>query len=124
MFSDHNIVYFNIITLKQSNTIKEITYRKFKNINMLNFNEDVEQHLYTHYSNNLSLTEKIQLYKNTLKMTLDKHAPLKRRKVTDRIRLPWFGDEIAMAIRKRRKAERRWYALRSDTTRFMEFYRA
>ena len=54
-FSDHNIVYFNIITLKQPNTIKEITYRKLKNINMTNFNEDMEQHLYTHYSNKLSL---------------------------------------------------------------------
>ena len=124
LFSDHNIVYFNIITIKQPNTIKEITYRKLKNINMTNFNEDMEQHLYTHYSDKLSLTEKIQLYKNTLRMTLDRHAPLKRRKVPDRIKLAWFSDEIATAIRKRRKAERRWYALRSDTTRFMEFYRA
>ena len=57
-------------------------------------------------------------------MTLDRHAPLKRRKVPDRIKLAWFSDEIATAIRKRRKAERRWYAPRSDTTRFMEFYRA
>ena len=50
--------------------------------------------------------------------------PLKRRKVPDRIKLAWFSDEIATAIRKGRKAERRWYALRSDTTRFIEFYRA
>ena len=57
-------------------------------------------------------------------MTLDKHAPLKRRKVPDRIKLAWFNDEIAMAIQKRRKAERKWYELRSDATRFLEFYRA
>ena len=91
---------------------------------MTNFNEDVEQHLYTHYSDKLSLTKKIQLYKNTLRMTLDRHAPLKRRKVPERIKLAWFSDEIATAIRKRRKAERRWYALRSETARFMEFCRA
>ena len=55
LFSDHNIVYFNITTFKQPNTIKEITNRKLKNINMTNFNKDVEQHLNTHYSDKLSL---------------------------------------------------------------------
>ena len=33
-------------------------------------------------------------------------------------------DKIATAIQKRRKAERKWYALRSDKIRFLEFYRA
>ena len=56
-------------------------------------------------------------------MTLDKYAPLKMKKVPDRVKLPWFSDEIATAIQKRRKAEWRGYALRSDTTRFLEFYR-
>ena len=56
-------------------------------------------------------------------MTLDRQAPLKRRKVPDRIKLAQFSDEIATAIHKRRKAARRWYALRSDTTRFLEFHR-
>ena len=98
LFSDHNIVYFNITTLKQPNTIKEITYRKLKNINMINFNEDMELHLNTHYTDKLSLTEKIQLYKNTLRMTLDRHAPLKRRKVPDRNKLAWLSDEVATAI--------------------------
>ena len=98
LFSDHNIVYFNITTFKQPNTIKEITYRKLKNINMTNFNKDVELHLNTHYSDKLSLTEKIQLYRNTLRVTFDRHAPLKRRKVPDRVKLAWFSDKIATAI--------------------------
>ena len=81
---------------------------------MTNFNKDMELHLTTHYSDMLSLSEKIQLYRNTLRVTLDKHAPLKRRKVPDRIKLAWFSDEIATAIQKRKKAERKWYALKSD----------
>ena len=114
LFSDHNIVYFNLTTLKQPNTIKEITYRKLKNINMTNFNKDMELHLTTQYSDMLCLSEKIQLYRNTFRVTLDKHASLKRRKVPDRIKLAWFSDKIATAIQKRRKAERKW---------FLEFYR-
>ena len=39
LFSDHNIVYFNLMTFKQPNIIKEISYRKLKNINMTNFNK-------------------------------------------------------------------------------------
>ena len=58
-FSDHNIVYFNLTTFKQPNTIKKISYRKLKNINMTNFNKDMELHLTTHYSDTLSLSEKI-----------------------------------------------------------------
>ena len=65
---------------------------------MTNFNKDVELHLTTHYSDMLSLSEKIQLYRNTLRVTLDKHAPLKRRKVPDRTKLAWFSDKIATAI--------------------------
>ena len=65
---------------------------------MTNFNKDVELHLTTHYSDMLSLSEKIQLYRNTLRVTLDRHAPLKGRKVPDRIKLAWFSDEIATAI--------------------------
>ena len=98
LFSYHNIVYFNLTTFKQPNTIKELTYRKLKNIDMTNFNKDVELCLSTNYSDILSLSGKIQLYRSTLGVTLDKHAPLKMKKVPDRIKLPWFSDEIATAI--------------------------
>ena len=90
---------------------------------MTNFNKDVELHLTTNYSDTLPLSGKILLYRSTLGVTLDKQTPLKMKKVPDRVQIPWFSDEIATAIQKRRKAEQRWYALRSDTTRFLEFYR-
>ena len=45
LFSDHSIVYINLTTFKRPDTIKEITYRKLKNINMTTFNKDVELHL-------------------------------------------------------------------------------
>ena len=90
---------------------------------MTNFNRDVEFHLTTNYSDTLSLSGKIQLYRSTLGVMLDKHAPLRMKKVPDRVKIPWFNDEMATAIWKRRKAEWKWYALRFDTLRFLEFYR-
>ena len=81
LFSDHNVVYFNLTTFKQPNNMKEITYRKLKNIKMTNFKKDVEVHLTTH-SDMPSLSEKNQLYRNTLRVTLDRHAPIEEKKGT------------------------------------------
>ena len=55
LFSDHNMVYFNLTTSKQSNKTKEITYRKLKNINIANFSKDVESHLTTIHTDSLPL---------------------------------------------------------------------
>ena len=47
-------------------------------------------------------------YNSTLKVVLDKHAPLITRSIKKRPRVPWFNEEIKMAKRERRKAEKRW----------------
>ena len=90
---------------------------------MANFKKDVETHLTNNYTDTLPLAGKIWLYKSTLEEILDKHAPLKTNKVSDRVKIPWFNDEVAAAICGRRKAEWRCYAQRSDMLKFLEFYR-
>ena len=90
---------------------------------MANFNKDVDSHLTTNYTDTLPLAGKIQLYRSTLEEILDKHAPLKTKKVSERVKIPWFSDDVAVAICNRRKAEWRWYAQRSGTMRYLEFYR-
>ena len=90
---------------------------------MANFNKDVETHLTNNYTDALPLAGKIQLYRSTLEEISDKHGPLKTKKVCDRVKIPWFSDEVVAAIHDRRKAEQRWYAQRSDMWRFLEFYR-
>ena len=82
----------------------------------MNFSKDVE-------SDSLPLAGKIKLYRGTLEEILDKHAPLRTKRVPERVKIPWFSDEVVAAIHDRWKAEWRWYAQRSDTSRFLEFYR-
>ena len=105
LFFDHNMVYFNLTTPRQSNKTKEITYRKLKNINIVNFSKDVESHLTTIHTDSLPLDGKIRLYRGTLEEILDKHAPLRTKRVPDRVKIPWFNDEVAAAIHDRKKAE-------------------
>ena len=50
------------------------------------------------------------LFDNTLRSQLDRHAPVKHENTTSRPCVPWMNDEIKLAKRQRRKAERKWRA--------------
>ena len=50
----------------------------------------------------------VSCYNNTLSSVLDRHVPLKRRIVTSRAMVPWYDEEIKLAKKERRKAERKW----------------
>ena len=54
----------------------------------------------------------IDQYEKTLKETLEKHAPLKRRTLTLRPSAPWYNEEIGKDKRHRRRLERRWLSSR------------
>ena len=50
------------------------------------------------------------LFDNTLRSLLDRHDPVKHKSTTSRPCVPWMKDEIKLAKRQRRKAERKWRA--------------
>ena len=54
-------------------------------------------------------------FEKSLWPLLDHHGPFLHKIVTTRPRVPWINDEILIAKRHRRKAERRWRASRSGT---------
>ena len=47
-------------------------------------------------------------YNNTLSALVDRHAPLKSKRIRSRPSVPWHTAEINAATKIRRKAERRW----------------
>ena len=57
--------------------------------------------------------ERAALFDNTLRSLLDRHAPVKHKNITIRPCVPWMNDEIILAKRQRRKAERKWRASRA-----------
>ena len=48
----------------------------------------------------------VDLYNNTLRFLLDRHAPITSKKVVFRPNIPWINNNIIEAKRQRRKAER------------------
>ena len=101
-----------------------IKFRKLNSITPQAFSRDVKTLLDDHNLVDLSPSECLKLYRNTLTTVLNTHAPEKTRKAATRSRIPWFNDSIAMTIRHRCMADHNWANHHSDPMAFTTFYRA
>ena len=109
--SDHGTALFSLKSIKPSLLEKTISYRKLKSIDLNSFQSDLAA---TDLCRNPP--EALEdLADSTLKVVLDKHARLIIRSIKERPRVPCFNEEIKMAKRKRRKAEKRWWRTRLDS---------
>ena len=54
------------------------------------------------------LDKLVESFNTSLRSTLDKHAPVVKRQVTERPHQPWFNSEIANGKREKRRCERKW----------------
>ena len=121
LFSDHNIVLFDISTPCTTTNSEVRLYRKFKNINPVTFMEDVKKFCLKKPSGS-SLEDKTSHYYTMLQSTLDHQAPIKSQKCSNRPKVPWFTDKIAEAIRLRRSLERTWHRDRSNAEAYTLFH--
>ena len=93
---------------KPSVNVKEISFRKTKNVNIELFTNDLRKSALCQHCPD-SLHELVNLYNTTLSNTLDLHAPwpVVTKTVKSRPLVPWYSVEIKEARRERRKAERK-----------------
>ena len=61
------------------------------------------------------LVDLVNCFNTTLKSITDKHAPWRKRSMTQRVQAPWLSDEIRSAKRRRRIAERNWRSTKSES---------
>jgi hypothetical protein len=107
VLSDHLAIHCTLQLVKPPFEQAEIYYRKLNNVNMDSFNEDLKV---LDLNDDYDLSVLIDKYENTLKETLQQHAPQKRRTITLRPLSPWYNEQIGQEKRNRRKLERRWRA--------------
>jgi len=104
---------------KPAFSVKKLSYRKIKAIDAAVFKEDL---LRSDLCGDAlwELDELVICYNDSCSTILDRHAPLIKKTVTVRPRVPWFNDNIKAAKRERRKYERIWRAsgLGSDRLAF------
>jgi exonuclease III len=105
--SDHCPIHFKIDLVKPGPIRREIIFRKMRNIDRHQFQEDITQsELINHPVN--TLPDLVDQYHSVLEEILNRHAPLKKAVITIRPHADWFNDEIKEARQKRRKLEKKW----------------
>ena len=114
LFSDHMPVHCNILVEKPSFKKSQISYRKLKSINMEALRNDLSKSDLCNNTLSLELNDLVSCYNETLTSTLDRHAPLITKSVTKRPVVPWFSQELKLAKKERRHAERKWRRTKLD----------
>ena len=111
--SDHASVLCSLNAAKPGCVMRNVSYRQLKAIDIEALRQDLRtSELCTREYNDLM--ELTSSYNSTLTSLLDKYAPVKKKVVASRQRLPWFNSDIKSAIRARRKAERKWRKTKSQ----------
>jgi hypothetical protein len=108
--SDHACIICQLNSPRTQFSVKNISYRKVKTIDIHRLKNDIKESALNLTSEDIDDTiadtdALAHVYNKTLSALLDDHAPLKS---TIRPTMPWYNNEIDDARKKRRKAERKW----------------
>ena len=82
------------------------SFRKIRNIDMCDFQGDLEQAVSKIDCDEPDLFAK--QISHAMSSVLESHAPIQMKKVSSKTMVPWFNNSIKRAITKRRRFERLW----------------
>ena len=122
LLSDHHLVLFDITSKSKVPLARKQAFRKYKNINLEDFSDDVVKELKSINLTDTTTGDLMSAYDRSLRLVLDTHAPLKVRSISCRKKVPWFSTDLAEAICKHRKLERRWSEDPRNREKFLQFY--
>ena len=105
--SDHASILCDIDCCKPAELNENVSFRKLKSIDFDVLRDEVTSSVLCtgEFSD---LEELVTCYNSTLTKLLDAHAPVMTKTVVKRKCVPWFSNDIRLAIRSRRAAERKW----------------
>lgn len=101
--SHHHLIKFKVEVEIELKIVKEIKFRKLKNIDSERFTRDIQ--------NSFAITEKpfgelITSYNEKMQKIIDDHAPVIKKTIKIVPEAPWFDGEYIDKRKKRRKAEK------------------
>ena len=101
LLSDHFVMSFSFNLRKAARATRDVSSRDIRRVSLNAFKADVG-------ALQLDGSDLLHSYNSGLREVLDKHAPLRHRRITDRPSAPWLTVQIKKAKQQRRCAERRW----------------
>lgn len=118
MISDHCLILSSLTATKPTFNQKIRKVRSIKNINMSHFFHDLELAV-----TKIDTTDEPNSFANqighAMSCVLDSHAPIKTKKLSTKIMVPWFNDDVRKAIIKRRRFEKLWRKDKTEIKRQM-----
>ena len=90
--------------------VGRVSFRKLRSIDRDAFMDEIIRNCELFQMDTDDPDELAALFDNTLCSLLDHHALVKHKNTTSQPCVPWMNDEIKLARRQRRKAERKWGA--------------
>ena len=121
LVTDHRLVFFDIQAKTHTKPSTQSSYRRISKIDIANFKADIkDSNLYRNHMN-MNLELLVSAYDADLRMLLDKHAPLVKRKSKTARSEPWQNDETHAALSTMRAAERKLNKSHDDYNRSRYF---
>ena len=108
LFSEHYIVHYTLTTPSKLIMLKRISYSKTKDISIDHLKNEINLALPPYHDHN-SPDIIVHNYNKALTKVMDKLAPVKTKTVSNKPKLPWFNDNLACEIRKRKQLEKIWH---------------
>ena len=108
MLLDHHFIDVKLKSVSETVEYKMVTYCKLKNISPQDFSNDMGNTLGELDLEAMDLYQAVETFNNSLKLVLNKHAPVKSCTVKVMHKQPWFDDKIKSEIILRRKKEQDW----------------
>ena len=117
--SDHCSVLCCLNVTKVLATIKHISFRKLKSLDLVAFKNDIASSDLCNIASN-DCNEVAELYNNCMHSILDRRAPMTSKRVFTRPSTPWMSSNVIEAKGQRWKAEIKWRSskCRSDLAVF------
>lgn len=96
--SDHGTVLSELTFRMLATTVQEIYYRKIKAMDIESFKDDLRESKFCRDPPG-GIADLVSCDGTIVTSLLDKHAPVQKKTITARQRVPWFNNEIKEAIR-------------------------
>ena len=112
--SDHALILFSLEVMRPHAVKKTITFRSYRNVDNNSIVNDIEHILNVLGVFSLTAEDCTIWYNNFLNSLENKFCPLISKEILVKADAPWYDHTVTVL---RRRAERRWRRLRSDTSR-------
>ncbi len=112
--SDHFAICGRLMLEKPPLAQKIVNTRRLRNIDTNAFSLDIIMSLSALNADDEDVDTLVQNYELVMRKLLDKHAPVKSRKITIRPNTQWYNSNIHDAKCERRRLERKWRRSKLD----------